>query len=85
MKNSYYEGLRSLSFEIFANGGQLQNIQYIHRVDREDIPIIILDPKLGPDFVLHACRFFTAGNRPVLTPPSSASKSLTYKNRRAKS
>ena len=38
----------------------------IHRVDREDITIIIWDTKLVPDFVLHACYFFIAGNRPVL-------------------
>ena len=36
-----------------------------HRVDREDIATIILDTKLVPDFVLHACCFFIAGNRPV--------------------
>ena len=36
-----------------------------HRVDREDITIIILDIKLVPDFVLHACCFFIVGNRPV--------------------
>ena len=36
-----------------------------HRVDREDITIIILDTKLVPDIVLHACCFFIAGNRPV--------------------
>ena len=52
-----------------------------HRVDREDITIIILDTKSVPDFVLHACYFFIAGNRPVLSPPLSASKSLTYGNR----
>ena len=27
---------------------------------------MILDTKLVPDFVLHACYFFIAGNRPVL-------------------
>ena len=41
-------------------------LPYDHRVDREDITIIILDTKLVPDFVLHACCFFIAGNRPVL-------------------
>ena len=39
-----------------------------HRVDREDSTIIILDTKLVPDFVLHACCFFIAGRRPVLNP-----------------
>ena len=42
-------------------------VQY-HRVDREDITIIILDTKLVPDFILHACCFFIVGNRPVLMP-----------------
>ena len=39
--------------------------RFNQRVDREDITIIILDTKLVPDFVLHACCFFIAGNRPV--------------------
>ena len=56
-----------------------------HREDREDIPIIILDTKLVPDFVLHACYFFIAGNRPVLMPLNRTNKSLTYENRAAKS
>ena len=36
-----------------------------HKVDRDDITIIILITKLVPDFVLHACSFFIAANRPV--------------------
>ena len=56
-----------------------------HRVDREDITIIILDTKLVPDFVLHACCFFIAGNRPVLTLLRTARKSLTHENQGAKS
>ena len=36
-------------------------VRFDHRVDREDITIIILDTKLVPDFVLHACCFFIAG------------------------
>ena len=34
--------------------------------------MIILDTKLGPDFVLHAYCFFIAGNRPVLKLPLRA-------------
>ena len=49
-----------------------------HIVDREDIIIIILDTKLVPDFVLHACCFFIAGNRPVLMR-------ITHENRASKS
>ena len=56
-----------------------------HRVDRVDSTIIILDTKLVADFVLHACCFFIAGNRPVLTSLRSASKSLTHENRAPKS
>ena len=56
-----------------------------HRVDREDIPIIILDTKLVPDFVLHACCFFIAGNRPVPMLLPRASKSVIKENRAAKS
>ena len=51
-------------------------IWYLHRVDREDSPIIILDTKLVPDFVMHACYFFVAGNRPVLKLAHSTSKRL---------
>ena len=58
---------------------------YAHRVDREDITIIILDTKLVPDFVLHACYFFIAGNRPVLMLPQRTNKSLTNENRDPKS
>ena len=56
-----------------------------HRVVREDITIIILDTKLVPDFVLHACCFFIAGIRPVLKLPHSTNKSLSYENRGPKS
>ena len=56
-----------------------------HRVDREDITIIILDTKLVPDFVLHACYFFIAGNRPVFMLPQRTNKSLTNENRDPKS
>ena len=45
-----------------------EKVFYNHRVDREDSTIIILDTKLVPDFVLHACCFFIAGDRPVLKP-----------------
>ena len=62
-----------------------QNDGFAHRVDREDIAIIILDTKLVPDFVLHACNFFIAGIRPVLMLPPSSSKSITNENRGAKS
>ena len=58
---------------------------YTHRVDREDITIIIFDTKLVPDFVLHACCFFIAGHRPVLMQLNRTNKSLTYENRAAKS
>ena len=56
-----------------------------HRVNREDSPIVILDTTLVPDFVLHACYFFIAGNRPVLMLPHSTNKSLSYENRGPKS
>ena len=56
-----------------------------HRVEREDITIIILDTKLVPDFVLHACCFFIAGNRPVLMLLRSANKSISDENLAAKS
>ena len=56
-----------------------------HRVNREDNPIIILDNTLVPDFVLHACFFSIAGNRPVLKRPHSTNKSLSYENRDPKS
>ena len=56
-----------------------------HRVDREDITIIILDTKLVPDFVPHACCFFIAGNRHVPLLLSSANKSVSDENRAAKS
>ena len=52
----------------------------LHRVDREDSTIIILDTKLVADFVLHACCFVIAGNRHVLKSPPWASKSLTHNN-----
>ena len=52
-----------------------------HRVDRKDITIIILDTKLVPDFILHACCFFTPGNRHDLKQPPRASKSLAHENR----
>ena len=57
----------------------------VHRVDREDITILILDTRLVPDFVLHACYFLIAGNRPFLMLPQRANKSLTYENRDPKS
>ena len=56
-----------------------------HRADREDITIIIWDTKLVPDFVLHTCCFFIAGDRPILKPPLSTNKSLTHGNRAPKS
>ena len=62
-----------------------EKVFYNHRGDREDNTIIILDTKLVPDFVLHACCFFIAGNRQVLKSLLIASKSLIYENRRAKS
>ena len=37
-----------------------------HRVNIEDSTIMNLYTKLVPDFVLHACCFFIAGNRPVV-------------------
>ena len=43
-----------------------RSYQLYHRVDKEDSIIIILDTKSVPDFVLHACCFFIAGNRPLL-------------------
>ena len=49
----------------------------MHRVDREDITIIILDTKLVSDFDLHACCFFIAGNRPVLMLLRRANKSIS--------
>ena len=52
---------------------------------REDITIIILDTKLVPDFVLHACCFFIAGNRPVLMLLRSANSSISDESRAAKS
>ena len=48
-----------------------------HRVNREDITIIILDIKLVPDFVLRACCFFIAGNRPALMLLRRAYKSIS--------
>ena len=56
-----------------------------HRVDREDITIIILDTKLVPDFVQHTFCFFIAGNRPVVMLLRSANKSISDENRAAKS
>ena len=56
-----------------------------HRVDRDDITIIIiLDTELVPDFVLHACCFFIAGNRPVLMLLRRANKSISDESRAAK-
>ena len=40
-------------------------LKFTHRVNREDSPIIPLDTKSVPDFVLHACCFFITSNRPV--------------------
>ena len=65
--------------------GPTVHVGLMHRVDREDITIIILDTKLVPDFVLHACCFFIAGNRPVLMLLRSVNKSFSDKNRAAKS
>ena len=40
---------------------------------------------LVPDFVLHACYSFIAGNRPALKLPHTTNKSLSYENRGPKS
>ena len=53
-----------------------------HRVDST---IIILDTKLVPYFVLHACCLFIAHIRHVLKSPLTACKSLTYEYRAGKS
>ena len=84
MCNFYSESSKGSDLEACGGRG-VEGGGIFHRVDREDITIIILDTKLVPDFVMHACCFFIAGNRPVQTLPRSASKSLTHENRGAKS
>ena len=79
----FFFGLLLISFVKLTQLNKV-GVQY-HRVDREGITIIILDTKLVPDFVLHVCCFFIAGNRSVKTVPRSASKGLRHENRGAKS
>ena len=76
---------RVARYRTFGNAGNTEAMGKNHRVDREDITIISLDTKLVPDFVLHACCFFIAGNRPVLIPLNRTNKRLSYENRAAKS
>ena len=51
-----------------------------HRVDREDITIIILDTKLVQDFILHASWFSIVGNRPIVMLLPRTKPSVTHEN-----
>ena len=53
---------------------------YIQRVNRVDIAIIILDTKLVTDFVQHAYCFSIAINRPVLMLPLGTKENITHEN-----
>ena len=79
----FFFGLLLISFVKLTQLNKV-GVQY-HRVDREDITIIILDTKLVPDFILHACCFFIAGNRPVLKLLRRANRSFSDENGAAKS